>query len=203
MTIQQVIDLAVSGELKNLSVSSDTTAVIGFINLGLIELYKRFPLEVKEHIIELQDGVEVYTMPSDYMWITAAYDEVPEGSDDVVAVIPINEEDNPLSVNTISWNKVQVPVTVTGAYISIIYVASPQYFTETDLSEQVPIPVQLVEALLHYIGYRGHGALDGSIEAENNTHYQRFEASCKRIEQNGMITSDDLSMSSRNLKGFV
>lgn len=203
MTIQQVIDLAVSGELKNLSVSSDTAAVIGFINLGLIELYKRFPLEVKEHIIELQDGVEVYTMPSDYMWITAAYDEVPEGSDDVVAIIPINEEDNPLSVNTISWNKVQVPVTVTGAYISIIYVASPQYFTANELSESIPIPVQLVEALLHYIGYRGHGALDGSIEAENNTHYQRFEASCKRIEQNGMITSDDLSMSSRNLKGFV
>jgi hypothetical protein len=197
MTIQGLVDLAISSELKNIAIKSDVAAVVGYMNLGLIELYKRFPLSVKEHLIELQDGIEIYDMPEDFMWIVSAYDEVPEDSDDIVADIPINEEDNPASLNTISYNQVQIPVTVTGAMVSIIYVSSPIYYTEADLAETLPIPPQMVEALLHYIGYRGHGALDGNIQAENNTHYQRFEMSCARIEQMGMFTSDDLNTGNR------
>lgn len=197
MTIQQAVDLATNGELKNLAIASDTNAVIGFINLGLIELYKRFTLDVKEYLIELQDGVEIYTMPNDYMWLVTAYDEVTETSDDIVSIIPVNEEDNPASINTVSWNQIQVPVTIAGAYISIIYVAAPTYFTVNDLSETLPIPPQMLEALLHYIGYRAHTALDGNMQAENSTHYKRFELSCNRLEERGMLTSDDLSMSNR------
>jgi hypothetical protein len=203
MTIQQLVDLAVDGELRTLQVKDNTASIVGYINLGLIELYKRFPLDVQEHMITLLDGVEIYTMPSNFMWIVSAYDEVPETSNLTVLPIPINEEDNPVSINTISWNQVQVPVTVTGAYISIIYVAAPTYFTDADLATTLPIPPQMVEALLHYIGYRAHGSDDGNVQAENSTHYQRFELSCKRIEQMGMFTPDDLSMTSRNIKGFV
>ena len=66
----------------------------------------------------------------------------------------------------------------------------------------LPVPLQLTEALLHYIGYRAHGAMNGSIEAETNTHYQRFEASCQRAIAQGMYTSDSLEMH-RDMKGFV
>lgn len=203
MTLQQVIDMATSGELKNIAVSKDVDTVINYIYLGMIELYKRFPIKTKEHIIELQDGQDTYTLPSDCMWIVAAYDEVPEDSSAVVCPIAINEEDNPLSMNTVSWNEVQVPVTVNGAYISIIYVASPDVITSANLADDIDIPLQMLEALLHYVGYRAHGAIDGNVQAENNTHYQRFEASCNRIEQRGMITGDDLDMYARNMKGFV
>lgn len=197
MTVQTIIDLAKSGELKNIAVKNDVDAILGYINLGMIELYKRFPLKVEEHVIELEDGTEVYTMPSDFMWMVAAYDEVPEDSDDIVAVIPINEEDNLLSINTVAWNKVQVPVTVDGAYISIIYVASPETITSSNLEDEIDLPPQMIEALLNYIGYRGHGSVNGEINAENNTHLMRFEASCKRIDKMGMFTSDDLDMSSK------
>lgn len=204
MTVQDVIDLATNGELKNIAVKNNTDAVLGFINLGMIELYKRFPLKVEEYIIELEDGVEIYEMPSDFMWIVAAYDEVPEGSDDIVAIIPVNEEDNPLSINTISWNQVQVPVTVTGAYISVIYVAAPETITEDDLEDTISLPPQMIEALLNYIGYRGHGSVNGEINAENNTHLMRFEASCERINKLGMFSSDDLDMSARfGSRGWV
>lgn len=204
MTVQNVIDLARNGELKNIAVRDDVSAVLGFINLGMIELYKRFPIKTEEHIIELQDGVDVYTMPDDFMWIVAAYDEVDEDSEAYVKVMPINEEDNPLSLNTIAWNKVQLPVSILNAYISVIYVAAPPVFTEADLAEELPLPPQMVEALLHYIGYRGHGSVDGNIQAENSTHYQRFEASCQRIRQEGMITPDDLNMDGRlGDRGFV
>lgn len=204
MTIQNVVNMAAAGELKNLAVKKDIEAVVSFINLGLIELYKRFPLSVKEHIIELEDNVEIYTMPSDFMWIIAAYDEVPETSSEAVVVVPINEEDNPLSLNTVSWNQVQVPLTLKGAYISVIYAASPPMFTVEELESTIPLPVQLLEALLHYIGYRAHNSVTGEVNAEHTTHYTRFEASCARVEAGGMITVDDLSTYKKfGTRGFV
>jgi len=205
MTVQNVIDMAVSSELKNIAVKDDTTSILNYINLGMIELYKRFPLKVEEWLVTLGDGVIEYTAPGDLMWIVAAYGEVDEydTGNTVITQLPINDEDNILSVNTISWNKVQIPGSISGSYVSIIYVASPVYITEADLVNEIELPAQLIEALLHYVGYRAHAAMDGNIQAENSTHYSRFEASCKRVESTGMFTSDTLDMSDRNLKGFV
>ena len=215
MTIQQVIDMAKYGELKNLSVANDMNAILSFVNLGMLELYKRFPIQSEEVVIALgADGDlvnpytkindEIYQMPDDFMWLVAGYEEVPEGSATVVVDVPINEEDNPLSVNTISWNRVQIPLTVTGSYISLIYVSAPPYYTEESLTEQIALPPQMVEALLHYIGYRGHSSVTGEINAENTTHYTRFEASCARIETRGLFTNDDTSMKDRiSMRGFI
>jgi len=209
MTVNKVIDLAVKGELKKLAVKDDIDSVISFINLGMIELYKRFPLDTEEVIIELgrattgSDPYEmisntIYKLPGDMMYISAAYEE--DGSE-----IPINKEDNPLSIMTISWNKIQVPVATEGAFISIIYVKEPTLLENTTegLASDIELPVQLVEALLHYIGYRGHGSIDGNIQAENNTHYQRFEASVQRAKTLGVITTDGPLSRDIHDKGWV
>lgn len=204
MLVQDVIDMAAKSELSNLNVKEDTGTVLSYMNLGLIELYKRFDLEIKEHVIELQDSVEVYTMPDDFMSIVGAYGEVDETSVDVVNVLPVNVEDNPLSINTINWYQVQIPLALTGSYVSIVYSATAPYLTDANLAERAPIPIGLMEALLHYIGYRGHAALDGNVQAENNTHYQRFEASCSRAKENGVITADDVDMGTRlHTRGFI
>ena len=49
MTVQQIIDMAKAGELKNLVLDTDT--ILAALNLGIIELYKRFPLRVEEAIV--------------------------------------------------------------------------------------------------------------------------------------------------------
>jgi len=209
MTVEKVIDLAVKGELKKLAVKDDTDSVISFINLGMIELYKRFPLDTEEVIIELgrvtdnNDSYErisdtVYKLPNDLMYISAAYEE--DGTE-----ISINKEDDPLSIMTISWNKIQVPVATSGAYISVIYVKQPTLIVNTPetLASDIDLPVQLVEALLHYIGYRGHGSIDGNIQAENNTHYQRFEASVQRTKTLGVMTADGPLSRNVQEKGWV
>lgn len=205
MTAQEVINLAKNGELKQLAIKNDVEAVIGFVNLGLVELYKRFPIETKEHIIEIVDGVSEYTMPDDFMWIMAAYGEVPSNANqNVINRLPINDEEAPLSINTTGWNKVQIPTAVGGEYISLIYVATPVKVTTATLNEELPIPEQFIEALLNYIGYRGHGSVDGKINTESNTHYQRFEMSVARIIKDGMFTEESLSMDGRiTEKGFV
>lgn len=204
MTIGQVIELAKVSELNGLKVGDNTSSVLGFLNLGVLELYKRFSLKVEEHIIALQDMVDIYTMPANYMWIIAAYGEVDIRSTETVNELPINEEDNPLSINTVGWNKIQVPVSISGAYVSIIYVAKPEMYTLDDLDVELDLPPQMLEALLAYIGYRANSAIDTGVQTEDNAWYIRFDNSCSRIRQESMINSDDMFMSNRiSKRGFV
>ena len=204
MTVKQVIDLAKASELTGLPVASKDETVLGFINLGVLELYKRFTLSVEEWIIALEDGQSYYTAPEDFMWIIAAYGEVGMDSVQEVNVLPVNEEDNPLSINTVGWNKVQVPLSVTGAYVSIIYAATPEVYSVTDMDKTVSIPPQMVEALLAYIGWRANSTIDTGIQTEDTVWYNRFESSCSRLEVKGFINANDVVMTNRlNMRGFV
>lgn len=204
MTIRNVIDLAKTSELNGIVIGNDDNIVLGFINLGMLELYKRFALKNEEYIINLVDGVDIYTMPNDFMWMVAAYGEVDIRSTETVNQLPINEEDNPLSVNTVGWNKVQVPVSVAGAYISIIYVASPPVYTLANLNDSIDLPPQMVEALLAYIGYKGNSTIDSGVQTEDNVWYIRFDNSCNKLREYGAITSDDMYMNKRlSTRGFV
>ena len=204
MTVRQVIDLAKASELAGLPAASKDETVLGFINLGVLELYKRFTLSVEEWIIALEDGQSYYTAPEDFMWIIAAYGEVGMDSVQEVNVLPVNEEDNPLSTNTVGWNKVQVPLSVTGAYVSIIYAATPEVYSVTDMDKTVNIPPQMIEALLAYIGWRANSTIDTGIQTEDTVWYNRFESSCSRLEVKGFINANDVVMTNRlNMRGFV
>ena len=215
MTLQQVIDLAKKTELKNAAaVREDAEAVLGYINLGLMELYKRFPLSTEEVVITIgQDGTAeqpytmvtstMYKMPSDYMYIISAYGEVSEDSLATVNTLPVNEEDNPHSVNTPSWNMIQIPALLEGEYVSIVYAAAPIYYTEEELGEILPIPVQLLDALMAYIGWKGYSSIDPA-RAENAAYFQKFEAACDTALKYGVIASDDMYMNTRvSERGFV
>ena len=204
MTIRQVIDLAKTSELANLSIGNKDEVVLGYINLGMIELYKRFNLRVEEWIITLEDNVDIYTTPSDFMWAIAAYGEVTDNQTDSVNELPINEEDNPLSINTVKWNKVQIPLSISGAYVSIIYAASPVYYAMADLDKEIDLPIQMIDAMLAYIGYKANSTIDSGVQTEDSVWYSKFEASCARLEEKSMHNSNDMFMNKRlDTRGFV
>ena len=221
MTVREVVDLAQNSELKNIAVGRENATVIGYINLGLIELYKRFPIETDEVVIRLGDPSDpcyisdtTYKMPNNYMGIIAAYDEQPDDSVSMIGnQIPINEEENPESIMTMGFNKIQVPAAPYGAYISIIYSAGPSLIISSSLLDSsgnfindadIPLPYFMMEPLLHYIGYRGYLSLNADVNTDNNTHYMRFDASCRRILELGLLTGDDVDASIRFIdKGFV
>jgi len=182
MTIQDVIDDVAQGELKQLSVKDDPVAVISYINLGLIELYKRFSLRTEEVVIPLSATKTIYTLPDDCQSILEVLDEKGDW-------YSINDEDDALSILTPSYNTIQVPNPEDGAAISIIYSALPVRVQVT--TDILPLPLSLLDALYNYIGYRGHGAVNGELKTENNSHYMRFEANCKKAKDLGVITSDD------------
>ena len=192
MTVGDIVTQLKYGELRSIAIKDDNEAIVSYINLCLIVLYGRFNLLTSEYIIDLQDNITEYVMPADYVNIEVATLE--DGTN-----LPINDEVTFNGVNQVSYNTIQYPNPVTGTTLSVIYSASPASITydSTDastiaasLAQVVPLPSSLVEPLLHYVGYRAHGSMDGNIKAENNTHYMRYEASCKRIDNLGLVRRD-------------
>lgn len=214
MTVQEVIDQAISGELSQLGVaknyrSTDSAVkldavnkIIQYLNLGLIELYKRFSLASGEAVIVMVEGQTVYNLPADCNAVLSAYDEA--GNE-----LPINSEGEAYSIMTPTYDTVQIVGYAAGEAIYVMYSKTAPLISTldemVDLSTvAVKLPYSLLEALLHYIGYRGHGAVDGSIQAENNTHYMRFEKSCANVQKYGNIQQDFVTDTSwLRDKGFV
>jgi len=213
MTVGDVISYARFGELSQLAVRNNVEAIVTYINMALVTIYGRFNIKTEEAILSLKSGKTLYLLDGTDADVTVAGVVMP--ANDVMVIveafdeygrIPLNAEDDEFSIHTPSYNSVQVPLTEDDTYISIIYKQNPTKIVYLDdittLTNIVPLPDLMLEPLLHYIGYRAHGAVDGKIQSENNTHYMRFEASCKRIDALGLIASDDLNRSNSK-KGFL
>ena len=206
MTVQEVIDLASSGELKQVVAKGQTDVLIGHINMGLIELHKRFPLRTREVIITLGVDGNVdnpytmvnnteYRLPTDCLTPVSAYGE--DGK-----LLPFNDDTNEFSVYTASWDTVQIPLFETGENVSIIYTVSPTLLTSGDLATELDLPVQLIEALLLYMGFRGHASVNSDLNEENSSFYMRFEKSCNNVNLLGLSPLDSYSRDV-GLKGFA
>jgi len=211
MTANEVIELAKAGELRQLSTSirDNTTVLTGFINLGLIEIYERFVLKTDEALITLKDGKTIYKLDGtdidvdmgagEFFYLIAAYGDSTDSdysTDDII--LPINVEDDLFSINTISYNEVQIPLITAGSTVSLIYASKPTKVTTATLDNELDIPDQFVIPLLKYMGYMGFSSMDGKLDKEGNADYMKFDAACNKVRELGVgITPDDVNMGSR------
>lgn len=225
MKLTFILSQARSGELKALSPKDKTDeVVISYINLAMLSLYTRFFIKTEEAILALQDGKTLYRLDPSDPDVRVKGEPMVEG--DVITVInafdeagellPINDVNNtPLGIYTASYDTVQVPYSATGAFLSLIYQQNPTMLIGESICDSkgvllpeaintsVEIPSQLLEPLLHYIGYRAHGSVEGSINDENNTHYMRYIASCTRIDKAGTMSLENMPSRDVEVKGFI
>jgi len=205
MIIQDVVDLAKYSEVSSTAIKDNTDAILLFMNAGMLELYKRFPIKVEEHVIALVEGTTLYTLPTNFMYPLSAHGEVPENEINVMVELPINEEDDLLSVFFPNHTQVQIPAVEDGAIVSILYVPKPVRYTVSDVALELDLPETLIEPLLHYIGYKAHLGIRSDAQTETNAHYVRFDASCKKARELGVAyPQDSLGMVGRlSRRGFV
>jgi len=207
MLIRDVIKLAVEGELNQLAVKDEKATVIGFINMGILEIFKRFDLYRKEAIFTVLDGVSTYTLDGEDVNVTMDMSDheflmVKEAFDSLADELTLNDRKDKEGISTPSYNVVKIGEDVeVGEVITITYQATPNFRVEE--KDILPIPPQFLEALLHYIGYRGHGSLKGEETPESNSHYRRFNASCNKIKTLGLQNEDELASDSFEQRGFA
>lgn len=208
MLISEVIEMAKDAELQQLAVKDNETAIIGFINLGILELHKRFELIKRYANINLVEGTNHYYIKENSPNVTVDLSTV-----DIILIEAIKDADNnSLIFNDTSYtdslfafehSTLQVPdsIIATHDYLNARFRATPKFVS--DDSDVVPLPPQFLEPLLHYVGYRGHSSLRGAKDFENNTHYMRFDKSCNLISAEGLYTQDALYSNKFVARGFV
>lgn len=196
MLVSDIINIAKYGELQQLAVKDDVTAVLTYINMGVLELYKRFRLGVKVEIVRTSPVVSVYTLVnSDIMKIETIYD-----ADGRELKFPSTQESEDYNIKALGHTTFLLKEPKEED-LAFVYTAAPEMLTS--VNDEVPIPSSMVEALLHYVGYRGHGSIDGMINTENNTHYMRFDKSCVLLSESGYGDIAELAKVDTAKKGFV
>ena len=208
MIIKEIVNLAKFSELSGVAAKDNLDAIVAFINLGMIELYTRFPIKVEEYLIPLQTGTSYYDMPNNFMYALCAYGEAQHNDDNQHVELSINDEDDEFGIFFNDWNTVQVPSPTTGSFISVLYVAKPEPITATQADDgvtQLDLPDPLIDCLLSYVGYRGHLGVKSDARSENNAQWQRFERNCQKAEKLGVAApSDSMKMTKRlQDRGFV
>ena len=225
MKLQKLFEYLTLGELKQLGIGgyeehkaiqvSDYPEVVNHVNLGLINLYTRFPLLEKELVLETRVDKQLYVLSSKYAESTGNPDWYLQGTfdDDVIRInsayigsteLPINDEYSPTGIYLPSYNSVQIPFATGSEEISLIYRAKPKEVT-LDLECEIPIPDVLTEALLVYVEYRIRKSMGGeSGIALANQALQMYEMLCMEVERKNLLNNADNSVCIRaSERGWV
>jgi hypothetical protein len=204
LLIKDLIDYMKVSELNQISYvnsyegnDSKKDALIALINLGLIELHKRFPLKIEDWTFTAGNEL-YYRTPNDFMYIRDAYN--------ITKDIPlkVNSEEECLNVYTPYMNRIAVSSDLRGDEISIVYSASPEKVETID--DDIEFPSYLIDCLSLFIGYKAHNSVNSSNNVDSNDHdifFRRYIKACQDIEELGIYTRDSLESHKFKQRGFV
>jgi hypothetical protein len=214
--LQDLFDTLAYGELSNLALGNSSTGsiveseypkIVSHINLGLMELYKRFPLKKGELKVIQQTNVDTYYLRSEFVGEYIEDNDNNPFEDDIIKVdavfneigdeLPLNNSHNINSVFTPAFDILKMVPSDPVQTVSVVYqarypkiVVYPQ-FNPSHI--ELYIPDFIVEPLISYVAariYKGMIALEG--EANPNTSYmQQYELACKKIELYGLSANNN------------
>lgn len=219
--LRDLFDLLATGELSNIKLSRTTTGslaeeeygkIVGHINLGVLELYKRFKLLEKELTLHACPGVTEYylrpeRMASLHNMNTRTYIESFENNEENINIIEVLDIFDDVG-NKLHMNDRFATPTIIGASVDILKITklpAPQVLSvvyqsypdriiiddDFDAEEyEYDIPPTIIEPLLYYIAartYKPMGANDSSVNADKSVNYQQqYELSCQKLELYGL-----------------
>lgn len=236
MLLSELFKQLSHGELSRLSVGASGTgeiqeehyeALLSHINLGLTELYKRFPLRMQEVVIQQYDHIQTYKLSTDYAQTNTASTQPIKYIEDSVyepftgnvlriekvidedgQTLFLNDDTQYWSVHTPSYDTVQVPLPEAENQMIVTYRADHDIISmgdNTPAEIDVPIPLSHLEALLHYVAYRAYTNVP-SFEgggSDSNNYLAKFEASCSRITNLNLINNDTPTNLKLHDRGWV
>ena len=213
MKLQKLFEHLTLGELKQLGIGGyeeykaiqekDYPEIVSHLNLGLINLYTRFPLLEKELVLETRPDQQLYVLSSKYAEPNKGWYIQGANNDDLIRInsaylgdteLPINDEYSATGIYLPSYNSIQIPFATGSEEISIIYRAKPEK-VPLDLEYEIPLPEVLTEALLVFIEYRirkSMGGEQGTVLGQQAL--QMYEMFCGEIERKNILNNADNSV---------
>ena len=222
MKVSQFLSFVRDSELSNLSSNSFTDdRLINFINLGIIELSKRFKLATKVETIQTSMYTHIYTLRhSDVINILDIIDSTGK------SLIPQRTSDSEsydyklMSNNSFLLKRkfdyvesiTHTPVKggeledlqeVQAPDLSLVVVYSAIADLVTDKEDDLPIPELFIEALMSYVGYKSYRTLGANGQNDSSEKWKVFEYCCSLIINSSFAGNDTILGKSVQSKGFV
>jgi len=212
MKVSDFLELVNSSVFKQLSIESDDA--LAFINLALLEVYKEFPINIKEQNIILDANINIYKLNDDVMSLVSAYTaekylkdsdgELLDNTVDANSIVEINinTDNDPNSFNTPTPNMGMVSFPTTEQVISLLYRAGSTRIEPDELDTELEVGMHYIEPLLMYVGYLGH--LSVSIASpESSAYLNKYMASVNSIKRLGIVNLDNYNKTKFSDRGFV
>ena len=200
MKLEHILDTIKYGELATTSWEDKDPQIINFINLGLIQLYSRFPISEKQVLIQQYPQISLYrlsrefartnvTSPMPHKYILDTPFE--PFMNDVMFItdicsergvpIPLNDTNDPRSYFLTSFDTLQIPNANEHETTFITYRAKPKYINPEhfSLDDNVYLPECLLEALTSFVGFKAIQSIGGAENIQlSQAYYERFNQLC-------------------------
>ena len=219
MLLSEVFDQLTHGELSQVSIGgaeesgitkTGYPAMVSHINLGLTNLYKRFLLKEGTLYLDRHPNIKTYALHSKYQegnrtsrvdipYINAS---TPAFQDDIFKVERIydelgiehglNDEGDPRSITTPTYNTIVIPDVSEVSSLKIVYRANhPKIVIEDgdlDPTEvELELPYSHLEALLLFVSSRLLNPVGmGNEFHDGNNYAAKFEQACAYLEQQNL-----------------
>ena len=219
MKISQLISMIRSCELSNLSEAKFTDGrILHFINLAILELSKRFNIEVKAECIKTSPYTNVYSLRNkDVIGIVEIYDE--EGNELRPQTIIGEESYDYRMINNFTFmvkRKEEYPKLIEYATNGIEQMQETSfpnsqlmvvYSALSDLVETVEdeltVPMVFVDPIVAYVEYKAMSSLNANEQGETNIALAKYENSCKTLEKSAYNGGEVVLSKSVDMRGFV
>ena len=222
MKVSQFLSFVRDSELSNLSSNSFTDdRLISFMNLGIIELSKRFRLATKVETIQTSMYTHIYTLRhSDVINILDIIDStgkslIPQRTSDSESYDYKLMSNNSFLlkrkfdyVESITHTKVKGGELediqeVQAPDLSLVVVYSAIADLVTDKEDDLPIPELFIEALMSYVGYKSYRTLGANGQNDSSEKWKVFEYCCSLVSNSSFAGNDIILGNSVQSKGFV
>ena len=189
--------------------------MIHHLNMGLLALYTRFPLLVKELTLQQKSWITVYklkkehavTDPSDEVKyiIDSRFDpfigdliRVEEVSDEVGDVVELNSTDHVKVALTPSMDTLEIPNPTDTNVLFVTYRAKHPQLVSVD--SEILLPPHLLGALYAYTGMRVYAGGTSQEQLTKGAELEsKYERICQKMELDGMVNTDVLVL---NMKPY-
>lgn len=227
MKLQEIVDTLHYGVLCNISWDNEyrVPQIIVNLNLGLLELYSKYPILEKTVAIAQYSHISIYHLTYEYArtntvstqtykYILDHFHEpfeddilqITGATDEFGRTVPLNDDNSPNSWFIPTYNQLQIPNAKTGETAFLTYRAKPEYINpaNADLGQEVYLPATLLDALVNYIAYKVFLSMGGENAQLAQVYQQIYEKCCNDITTSNIL-NDHTTVSNikPKLGGFV
>lgn len=222
MKISDIFDQLTFGELKQIDVGgyeegevqpSKYKELVNHINIALLQLYTRFPIDEKEFLLTPIAGQTFYNIEPDASYLTGVHaDGTTTFDNDILRInavfnqtgseLPLNDEFSEDSVFLPTFKQIQIPLDRADTYsfiyrakpaklVAPVYVfeSTPEDYTDF-LDTDVFLPEVLLEPLLAYVEQRVQKAKGGEAGLQQaSIASQQFEILCEGVEKRNVLNN--------------